>query len=229
MLPVQGAYFFVYVVEELQLVEVLQGKAATVYGPAFLRAQSFGILQQRHQAAFRQADNLVFARGRFRSPVLGICQAVLQGGGHHIFVCQLAVAQLAEVAADAPGASFQVFGDEGMSVQFAFELVVEAFHLFQGFGFHFAQYIPVKFQRIGGAQALAQGFAALNVAFVEDVAAETFYFVRYVPTFVVADAFVDVLQQPCQHGGGGSQFLDEAVYGIAQYFGVVQFDVQVGA
>lgn len=87
-------------------------------------------------------------------PSFCICQAVLQGGVQHIFVRQSAVAQFAEVTADASGTSFQVFGSEGMPFQFAFKLVVETFHLFQSLGFHIAQHIPVEFQRVRSTKAL---------------------------------------------------------------------------
>ena len=62
VLAVQGAYFFVDVIEQLQFVEVLQREAATVYRAILLRAESFRILKQGYQAGFGKADNLVLAR-----------------------------------------------------------------------------------------------------------------------------------------------------------------------
>ena len=114
-----------------------------------------------------------------------------------------------------------------MPFQFALKLVAEAFHLFQGFGLHVAQHIPVEFQRVRSTQALPQLFAAFYVAFIKDVSSEAFHFVRDIPAFVVADALVDVVQQPCQYGRSGGELLDEAVYGITQHFTVVQLYVQV--
>ena len=61
VLPVQRAHFFIYMVQKLQLVEMLQGKPATVYNPAFLRAQPFRILQKGEQALFGQVNDVVLA------------------------------------------------------------------------------------------------------------------------------------------------------------------------
>ena len=235
--PVQRPYFLVDVVEQLQLVEVLEREAATVDSAQFLPAQTFGIWlqrylgisQQRHQDAFRQTDDVVLPFGGLCRPMAGIFQAVSQGVVQHILVRQLAVTQFAEVAADSFRPSLQVVGSKGMSFQFPFKLVVESLHLFQRVGFHLAQHVPIEPQHVGRPQTFPQFFATLHVAFVEDVPSEALDFVRYVPALVFADAFVNVFQQPRQYGRGRGEFFDEAVHGIAQHFGVVQFDVQVGA
>ena len=229
VLAVQGAYFFVDVIEQLQFVEVLQREAATVYRAVLLRAESFRILKQRYQAGFGKADNLVLARRCLGSPVPGVRQAVLQGGIQDILIRQPSVAQLAEIAAYAACTAFQVFGHKGMAFQLAFKLVVEAFHLLQCIGLHFAQYVAIELYRFGRAQLEPQSFAAFYVAFVENVPSEAFYFVGHIPAFVIGNAFVDVVQQPGQYGRRGGELFNHAVYGIAQHLGVVQLDVQVGA
>ena len=114
-----------------------------------------------------------------------------------------------------------------MWFQFSDELVVEAFHLFQSLGLHFPQHITVQFDYIRFFQLLPESFTAFYVTFVEDVPAESLDLIGYIPTFVIGNAFVDIIQQPSQNRGGRCQFFNEAVHGIAQYVGIVQFYIQV--
>ena len=72
-------------------------------------------------------------------------------------------------------------------------------------------------------------FPALHVAFVENVAGKGFDFIRYIPSLVVGNAFVDVIQQQRQDRRSRSKAFDEAVHGIGQHLVAVQFDVQIRA
>ena len=101
--------------------------------------------------------------------------------------------------------------------------------MLQSIGFHFTQYVPVKFQCIRGTETLPQSFTTFYITFIKDVSSEVFHFIGDVPALVVGDAFVDIIQQPGQDGRSGSQFFDEAIYRIAQHFGIVQFYIEVGA
>ena len=87
-----------------------------------------------------------------------------------------------------------------MSVQLAFKLVVETFHLFQCIGLHFAQYIPVEFYCFRRTEFEPKSFATFYVTFIKDVPSEAFDFVGDIPAFVIGNALVDIVQQPCQYG-----------------------------
>ena len=229
MLAVQLPYFLVYVVEQLQFVEVLQRQAAAVDGAATTGTEPFGLFQQGDEGSLRQADDVVLAAGGLGGPVGGIGQAVLQGGVQHVLVAQFAVAQLAEVAAYASRPVLQVVGRQVTSVQFGLKAFAEGFHLLGGFGLHALQQFAVELHYLGRAHLQSQGFAPFNIFLVEDVAGKAFHFVRHVPTLVVGNALVDVVEQPGQYGRGRGELLDEAVHRQAQYLVVVQLDVQVGA
>ena len=114
-----------------------------------------------------------------------------------------------------------------MPFQFTLELAVETRHLLQRFFFHVTQRLPVALQEIGNTQTLPYALASLDVAFVEDVPSEALDFAGNIPAFVVADAFVDVVQQPCQYGRGGGELFDKAVHGVAQHLVAVQLYLQI--
>ena len=70
---------------------------------------------------------------------------------------------------------------------------------------HFAQYVAIELCRFRRAQSLNRTFAAFYVAFVE-MFRPKFYFVGHIPAFVIGNALVDVVQQPCQYGRRGVSF-----------------------
>ena len=229
LFPVQRLHLLVYVVQQLQLVQVLPRQAAAVHRPVPLRSQAFRLLQQRHQVPFRQVRNLFPLLRCLCAPVVRAGQASLQGGVHHVLVRQLPVLQFAEVAPDAPGSPLQVLRYQSVSLQFPFKLFPERLHLLQRLRFQFLQRLLVQLHHLRFAQAFPQSVSLLQVTLVEDVPSEALDFVRHVPALVVGDAFVDVVQQPAHHRCVRCQLLDEAVHRLVQYLRVVQFDVQVRA
>ena len=116
-----------------------------------------------------------------------------------------------------------------MAFQFLLKMIIETFHFFQHFGFQFFQLLAVFLDGVRIAQPLPKSFPFFNIALVKDIAAETFHLIRYIPTLVVGNPFVDIIQQPCEDRGGGTEFLNHAVYRIAEHFGIVQFDIQIRA
>ena len=108
------------------------------------------------------------------------------------------------------------------------ELFPESFHLFQSFFFEGFQCIPIVLDAVLVLQGLSERFPFGNVLLVEDVPSEILDFIGYLPLLVVADTFLDVVEQPIEDRGVSVQFLNHGIYRFAQCGGIVQFNVQVG-
>ena len=153
----------------------------------------------------------------------GFCDALAD----NLFVVELAVAKLDEIACRSAGAVRKVVHSNLVLVESVKELVGIFLHRVDSVVADGAQHLRVLLEEVLAMQHLVDLVAVGAIDVLEDVVAELLDLADDIPRFIVIDGLVDVVENPSQLLTVVVQAVDEVVDGLLFHLLVVEGDAQV--